>query len=225
MVNRNLLLSRDEIDALLEGESFSSWFAHVAGANGLWSAELYRIVQPGGDRNPRDLDRYGDVHLLGAMAEKTGIPIEALEQSTFRRRAGRAFERDDGLVKLDWLPPARQERAKHCFGRQACPFVLGRRFHAPPAARMAPGRPPPCGRMKWVPVLVMALAVSGAPQPGQVQPPAAPLLTSASVQVSRRWRGRRRPGAAPAPARPAPPPRFRLCWLAFHNAHTATNGN
>jgi len=110
---------------LLEGESFSSWFARVAGANGLRPAELYRIVQPGGDRNPRDLDRYSDVHLLGAMAEKTGIPIEALEQSTFRRWAGWAFERDDGLVKLDWLPPAGREKAKRCFGQQACPLCLG----------------------------------------------------------------------------------------------------
>ncbi|HYH36849.1 MAG TPA: TniQ family protein [Azospirillum sp.] len=109
---------------LLEGESFSSWFARVAGANGLRPTELYRILQPGGDRNPRDLDRYGDIHLLGTMAEKTGVSMPALEQSTFRRWAGWAFERDDGLVKLDWLPPAGREKAKRCFGQQVCPLCL-----------------------------------------------------------------------------------------------------
>ncbi|WP_448204330.1 TniQ family protein [Azospirillum sp. sgz302134] len=109
---------------LLENESFSSWFARVAAANGLRPADLYRILQPGGDRNPRDLDRYGDIHLLSTLADKTGISVETLEQATFRRWAGIAFERDDGLVKLDWLPPAGRERAKRCFGQQVCPLCL-----------------------------------------------------------------------------------------------------
>lgn len=109
---------------LLEGESFSSWFARVAAANGLRPGELYRIVLPGGGLNPRDLDRYCDIHLLGAMAEKTSISMQALEQSTFRRWAGWAFEREDGLVKLDWLPPAGREKAKRCFGQQVCPSCL-----------------------------------------------------------------------------------------------------
>ncbi|MBP2295243.1 TniQ family protein [Azospirillum rugosum] len=110
--------------ALLEGESFSSWFARVAAGNGLRPADLYRILQPGGDRNPRDLDRYADFHLLSLMADKTGASVEALERSTFRRWAGMAFERDDGLVKLDWLPPAGREKAKRCFGQQVCPLCL-----------------------------------------------------------------------------------------------------
>lgn len=109
---------------LMEGESFSSWFARVAAANGLRPAELYRIVQPGGGLSPRDLDRHGDIHLLGAMADKTGVSREELEQSTFHRWAGWAFERDDGLVKLDWLPPAGREKAKRCFGQQVCPSCL-----------------------------------------------------------------------------------------------------
>ena len=110
--------------ALLEGESFSSWFARVAATNGLRPADLYRILQPGGDRNPRDLDRYSDVHLLSMMAGKTGVSVEILKRSTFHRWSGLAFERDDGLVKLDWLPPAGRERAKRCFGQQACPLCL-----------------------------------------------------------------------------------------------------
>lgn len=109
---------------LLEGESFSSWFARVAAANGLRPVELYRIVQPGGGFYPRDLDRYGDIHMLGVMADKTGVSREALEQSTFRRWAGWAFERYDGLIKLEWLPPAGREGAKRCFGQQVCPHCL-----------------------------------------------------------------------------------------------------
>ncbi|TWA66681.1 TniQ protein [Azospirillum baldaniorum] len=108
----------------LEGESFSSWFTRVAAANGLRPAELYRIVQPGGDRNPRDLDRYADIHLLSMMSDKTGTSAEALEHSTFRRWSGMAYERDDGLVKFDWLPPAGREKAKRCFGQQLCPLCL-----------------------------------------------------------------------------------------------------
>jgi hypothetical protein len=42
---------------LLPDESFSSWFARTAVANGLRPNELFRIVMPGGDRSVRDLDR------------------------------------------------------------------------------------------------------------------------------------------------------------------------
>lgn len=108
----------------LPDESFSSWFARTAAANGLRPGELYRIVQPGGDRNPRDLDRHADIHLLGLLAERTGRIVEELRHSTFIRWVGLLFERDDGLNKLAWLPPAGREGGKRCFGQQLCPWCL-----------------------------------------------------------------------------------------------------
>ncbi len=58
--------------ALLPDESVASWFARTAAANGLRPADLYRIVQPGEDHNPGDLDRYADIHLIDRLAERTG---------------------------------------------------------------------------------------------------------------------------------------------------------
>ncbi|MEC4591904.1 TniQ family protein [Nitrospirillum amazonense] len=105
-------------------ESLSSWFARLAVANGLQPAELHRILQPGGDRSPRDLDRHADFQMLDRLSAQTGITADALERTTFRRWAGYAFERDDGLAKLDWLPPAGRDGAARCFGQQACPLCL-----------------------------------------------------------------------------------------------------
>lgn len=120
---------------LLPDESFSSWFARTAVANGLRPAELYRILQPGGDRNPRDLDRYADAHLLHRVADCAGLEAEALAHGTFRRWAGLLFERDDGLNKLAWLPPAGRQGGKRCFGQQICPWCL--RADAEPYFRLA----------------------------------------------------------------------------------------
>lgn len=91
---------------LLPDESFSSWFARAAAANGLRPGDLYRVVQPGEDRNPRDLDLYADIHLIGRLADSTGIDPDVLGQGTFRHWAGKVFDQDDGAHKLGWLPPA-----------------------------------------------------------------------------------------------------------------------
>jgi hypothetical protein len=110
--------------ALLPDESLSSWFARTARANGLRPAELYRIVQPGGDRHPHDLDRHADAPLLHLVATKTGLNADDLSHATFRRWAGAVFESDDGLGKLPWLAPAGREGGLRCFGQQLCPWCL-----------------------------------------------------------------------------------------------------
>ncbi len=109
---------------LLPGESLSSWFARTAVANGLRPAELFRIVQPGGDRNPRDLDRYADIPLLDVLVDRTGLERDVLAQATIRRWAGSVFAQDDGLNKLPWLPPAGRQGGRRCFGQQFCPSCL-----------------------------------------------------------------------------------------------------
>ena len=119
---------------LLHDEAFSSWFARTAAGNGLRPAELHHILQPGGDRNPRDLDRYADVHLLHRLADCTGREADALGQSTFRRWAGTVFEGDDGLTKFAWLPPAGRQGGRRCFGQQLCPWCL--RADAEPYLRL-----------------------------------------------------------------------------------------
>ncbi|MBW7851531.1 MAG: TniQ family protein [Rhodospirillales bacterium] len=105
-------------------ESFSSWFACTAVANGLRPGELYRIVQAGEDRNPRDLDRYADDHLIHRLADCTGIDVDRLWRATFRRWEGLLFDHDYGDRKLAWLPPAGRVNGKRCFGQQACPMCL-----------------------------------------------------------------------------------------------------
>lgn len=109
---------------LLPGESFSSWFARTAVANGLRPAELFRIVQPGEDRNPRDLDRYADDTMLDLLADRTGIGIERLRKATFRRWEGLLFSHDYGDRKLTWLPPAGRQGGNRCYGQQVCPLCL-----------------------------------------------------------------------------------------------------
>ena len=109
---------------ILPDESLSSWFARTSAANGLRPAELHHILQPGGDRNPRDLDRYADIHLLHRLADCTGRDAEALAQAMFHRWVGAVFDHDDGLAKLPWLPPAGRQGGKRCFGQQLCPWCL-----------------------------------------------------------------------------------------------------
>ena len=105
-------------------ESFSSWFARTAAANGLRPGELYRILQPGEDRDPRDLDRYADVHLIDRVAECTGVDAGKLAHATFQHWAGSLFDHDDGAHKLAWLPPAGRVNGKRCYGQQFCPLCL-----------------------------------------------------------------------------------------------------
>lgn len=119
---------------LLPDESISSWFTRTAAANGLRPGELYRIVQPGGDRNPRDFDRHADDCLLDLLANKTRLSVEDLKLATFRRWSGRLFKHDDGLNKLAWLPPAGREGGRRCFGQQICPWCL--RADAQPYLRL-----------------------------------------------------------------------------------------
>jgi hypothetical protein len=109
---------------LLQDESFSSWFARTARANGLRPAEFFRAIQPGEDHNPPDLDRHADDHLIERMAIGTGIDAGKLKQATFSGWAGRLFEADDGVCKLHWLAPAGRHGGKRCFGQQFCPECL-----------------------------------------------------------------------------------------------------
>lgn len=109
---------------LLPEESFSSWFARTAAANGLRPADLFRIVQPDGLRVASDLDRYADLPFIDLMAEHTGQDRDALVQATFRCWAGMAFAQDDGLTKFVWLPPAGPQGGNRCFGQQLCPSCL-----------------------------------------------------------------------------------------------------
>ncbi|UKJ73265.1 TniQ family protein [Azospirillum brasilense] len=110
--------------ALLPDETFSSWFARLAAGNGLYPAELYRLVKPGAHPRPRDLDRYVEPDLQVTLAERTGVDPEALRQATFIRWAGLVFEEDDGRNKLAWLPLAGTEDSKRSFGQQVCPACL-----------------------------------------------------------------------------------------------------
>jgi len=109
---------------LQQDESFSSWFARAAAANGLRSGELLQALQPGADRGQRDLDRHADPHLLKAAADGTGQNFDILNQATFRRWAGSVYGHDDGLNKLPWLPPAGRQGGTRSFGQQLCPHCL-----------------------------------------------------------------------------------------------------
>lgn len=113
----------------LPDESISSWFARLAGANGLPPSELFAILQPGGYRYPRDLDRYADDVLLHRLGEATGVDAEQIRLGTFRRWAGRMFGIDDGLIKLPWLPPAGREDSRRSYGQQVCPCCLTEDSH------------------------------------------------------------------------------------------------
>lgn len=106
---------------LLPDESLSSWFARLAGANALRPGDLFAILQPGGFRYPRDLDRFADDVLLNHLTEATGTKNISIRQATFRRWAGLLYESDDGLNKLAWLPPAGREDSRRSFGQQICP--------------------------------------------------------------------------------------------------------
>ncbi len=109
---------------LEDGESFSSWFARTAWANGLRPGDLYRAVEPGQDRDPGDLDRYADDDLLDRVAEAADIDPEKLRQTTFRRWSGSVFGEDDGVHKLPWLHPTGRQNGKRCYGQQVCPQCL-----------------------------------------------------------------------------------------------------
>ena len=110
--------------SLLPDETFSSWFARLAAGNGLYPAELYRLVKPGGHPRPRDLDRYVEPDLQVTLAERTGVEPETLRHAAFTRWAGVVFDEDDGRNKLPWLPLAGTEDSKRSFGQQVCPACL-----------------------------------------------------------------------------------------------------
>ena len=110
--------------ALLPDETFSSWFARVATGNGLSPPELYRVIKPGANFRPRDLDRFVEPDVQAILAEQTGIEAEVLRHAAFTRWAGVVFEDDDRRNKIDWLPLAGTEDSKRSFGQQFCPACL-----------------------------------------------------------------------------------------------------
>lgn len=110
--------------SLRDDESFSSWFARTAWANGLRPSDLYRCLTPGEDRSPGDLDRYVDDELMDRLAESADVDSDEVRQATFRRWAGTVFTSDDGVHKLPWLPPAGRQNGKRCHGQQICPECL-----------------------------------------------------------------------------------------------------
>lgn len=110
--------------AVLPGESFSSWFARTAAANGLSPVKLYGVAMPGAYRYTRDLDRYIEPHLLDSLAERTGVPKQRLLGGTLARWGGKIFDVDDGLGKLQWLPVAGGDDGQRSFGQQVCPICL-----------------------------------------------------------------------------------------------------
>ena len=105
-----------------DDETFSSWFARVAHANGLPPKELFRIVLPGGYLHSRDLDRQACKTTIDTMARHTSILPGRLRRLTFAVWAGRLIEEDDGIHKLLWLPPVGREASKKSFGLQLCPL-------------------------------------------------------------------------------------------------------
>ena len=105
-----------------DDETFSSWFARVAHANGLPPKELFRIVLPGGYLHSRDLDRQACQSTIDTMAHHTGVLPERLQQMTFIIWTGRLIEEDDGIHRLPWLAPVGREASRNAFGQQLCPL-------------------------------------------------------------------------------------------------------
>lgn len=110
--------------SFLPGETFSSWFARTAAANGLSPVKLYGAAMPGAYRYTRDLDRYVEPHLLESLAEHTRVPKQRLLGGTLARWAGKIFDLDDGLGKLQWLPVAGGEDGQRSYGQQVCSACL-----------------------------------------------------------------------------------------------------
>jgi|GEM_PF-945693 len=105
-------------------ESFSSWFARTAWANGLSASELYPIALPGARAYRIDLDRFACDALIENLSAHTGVPPDDLNARTFWHWTGKLFERDDGHIKLIWLPPAGRQQTGKSFGQQVCPICL-----------------------------------------------------------------------------------------------------
>jgi len=108
----------------LQDETFSSWFARVAIANGLLPQELFRAALPGAHLHSRDLDRLACPQLIATMAENTGIELDRVHDLTLRTWLGRLIEEDTGLNKLLWLAPVGRDAARKSFGQQICPLCL-----------------------------------------------------------------------------------------------------
>ena len=108
----------------LEDESFASWFARTAWANGLDPSELYAVALPGARMFRIDLDRFACGELIENLSAHTGAPADDLWARTLQAWAGRLFDHDDGHNKLIWLPPAGTHQTSKSFGQQVCPRCL-----------------------------------------------------------------------------------------------------
>jgi len=108
----------------LPGETFSSWSARTAAANGLTSAELDDVATLGAHLHGRDLDRLAERSLLVKLAATTGIPIEILADTMLTRWAGHLYEPEEHPIRLPWLPSVGTERTRPSYGQQFCPLCL-----------------------------------------------------------------------------------------------------
>lgn len=105
-------------------ESFSSWFSRLAWSNGLSPQELYHIALPGSRLYHIDLERHVCNELVNNLALHTGLNPDDLWRRTLQYWSGRLFERDNGHIKIPWIPTAGTHQSLNSYGQQVCTDCL-----------------------------------------------------------------------------------------------------
>lgn len=108
------------------GEILSSWMLRIAQANG-FKAHTFYAQQLGRSREiwTRDIDHLAPDWLVGLLADRTGVSIEAIVATTLKAFEGIVFERITAAGATRWLLPLGvYHRKRRAFGQQFCPECL-----------------------------------------------------------------------------------------------------
>jgi TniQ/Putative transposase of IS4/5 family (DUF4096) len=115
-------------------ELLSSWLARLSLAHGLHPASLCSILlstvrsshhQNGNGLWHRDIDRNVSTQILSVLADKTGIGIGRLRDSTLSAFEGWIYERLNTMGNAQWvMPTSSSPSSGKCYGLQYCPRCL-----------------------------------------------------------------------------------------------------
>lgn len=110
----------------LPDELLSSWLARIASANGL-KLQTFCDAAFGKDYQlwNRDIDRLARGQILGALARRSGSPMQRIRHTTLAIYRGRLYRQSSASGQLRWiLPLGIYHRKRLCFGMQFCPQCL-----------------------------------------------------------------------------------------------------
>jgi|GEM_PF-1230856 len=108
-----------------DDELISSWLVRLAWAHGITPHELCQITWPYEKITGTDVDQFHSDSFITTLAEKTGVDIPRVQQTTLKAYEGVIFEESNPLGLTPWvIPIASGRHSPNLYGIPFCSICL-----------------------------------------------------------------------------------------------------